>query len=110
MRDVYDSWQNSSHHAVAKCVTCHLPHDFAGKWIAKARSGFNHSRAFTFQDFPEPIRISPHDARLVENNCIDCHQNTVAGMINSHVQNTASAQDRIECVRCHANVGHAGRR
>ena len=28
MREQYDSWQKASHHAHAKCVDCHLPHDF----------------------------------------------------------------------------------
>ena len=37
MQPQYDSWQKSSHHAVAGCVDCHLPHDFVGKYVAKAR-------------------------------------------------------------------------
>src|SRR5215210_2063007 len=36
MRPQYDSWSKSSHHAVAKCVDCHLPHTFIPKYIAKA--------------------------------------------------------------------------
>ena len=43
----YDSWQKSSHKAVAGCIDCHLPHDFIGKYLAKAENGWNHSRAFT---------------------------------------------------------------
>ena len=39
MQPQYDSWQKSSHHAVASCVDCHLPHDFIGKYIAKAENG-----------------------------------------------------------------------
>ena len=27
MRDQYDSWSKASHHAAAKCIYCHLPHD-----------------------------------------------------------------------------------
>ena len=51
MQSQFESWQKSSHHAVAKCVDCHLPHDFIGKYIAKAENGYHHSRGFTFQDF-----------------------------------------------------------
>ena len=45
MRDQYDSWQKASHHAHAKCIDCHLPHDFVGKYVAKAENGFFHSKA-----------------------------------------------------------------
>src|SRR5262249_6929435 len=69
MREQFDSWQKSSHHAVAKCVDCHLPHDFIGKYLAKAENGFFHSKAFTLQDFPDPIRIKPRNARILTLNC-----------------------------------------
>ena len=46
MRPQYDSWQKSSHHNVAKCVDCHLPHDFIGKYIAKSENGYHHSMGF----------------------------------------------------------------
>ena len=39
MRSQYDSWQKASHHNWARCVDCHLPHDFVPKYIAKARNG-----------------------------------------------------------------------
>src|SRR5690606_24278392 len=55
MQPQYDSWQNSSHHTVATCVDCHLPHDFIGKYRAKAENGYHHSVGFTFQNFHEPI-------------------------------------------------------
>ncbi|HSQ68820.1 MAG TPA: NapC/NirT family cytochrome c, partial [Steroidobacteraceae bacterium] len=57
MRPQFDSWQKGSHHAVAKCVDCHLPHDFVGKYLAKSENGYHHSKGFTLQDFHEPIMI-----------------------------------------------------
>lgn len=51
MRDLYDSWQNASHHATATCVECHLPTAFVAKYLAKAENGFWHSKGFTLQDF-----------------------------------------------------------
>ena len=57
MTPQYDSWQKSSHHAAATCVDCHLPHDFIGKYIAKAENGYHHSKAFTLQNFHEPFRL-----------------------------------------------------
>ena len=76
MRDQYDSWQNSSHHTVATCNSCHVPHDPIGKWLVKGENGFRHSWAFTFQDFPEPIRAREISRRVVEHNCRDCHAET----------------------------------
>ena len=65
MREHFDTWQKASHHAVATCNDCHLPHDFVSKYLAKAENGFFHSKAFTLQDFPEPIRIKPRNARIL---------------------------------------------
>ena len=39
MQDHLDSWQHSSHHHVAVCNDCHLPHDPIGKWVTKADNG-----------------------------------------------------------------------
>ena len=63
MQPQYDSWQKASHHTVALCVDCHLPHDFIGKYLTKAENGYNHSKAFTLQDFHEPIMITARSSR-----------------------------------------------
>ena len=102
MQSQYDSWQKASHHTVATCVECHLPHDFLPKYIGKAEHGWNHSVAFTLQNFHEPIRMSPRSAKAVQENCLRCHESLV------------HAQDLPEwgaprCIRCHADVGHGER-
>jgi cytochrome c nitrite reductase small subunit len=102
MREAYDSWQKSSHHANAVCVDCHLPHDVAGKYLAKARNGWNHSRAFTLQDFPEPIRITPPNARILQANCMHCHEAVISAIVPGH----GAPGGDLSCVRCHASVGH----
>ena len=101
MRDQYDSWQKGSHHANAVCVDCHLPHDLVGKYLAKARNGWNHSKAFTLQDFHEPIRITPPNARILQANCMHCHEAVVA-----EIAGHGASGDDLSCVRCHASVGH----
>lgn len=102
MRDPFDSWQKASHHAHAKCVDCHLPHDFVGKYIAKAENGFWHSKGFTLQDFPEPIRIKPKNASILQFNCIECHQALVSDLVDCGAFRDGSNS----CVRCHIAVGH----
>jgi cytochrome c nitrite reductase small subunit len=100
MRPQYNGWQKASHHASATCVDCHLPAEFPGKYIAKAENGWNHSRAFTLQDFPEPIVITPKNADILHNNCLRCH----GALLNE--QSIAFAEGAPRCVRCHDAVGH----
>lgn len=102
MRDQYESWHKASHHATATCVDCHLPHQGLAKWIAKAENGFWHSTRFTLQDFHEPIRIHANNSRILNDNCLACHQDLVADL----VQHGAFADGTNNCVRCHASVGH----
>lgn len=98
MREYYDSWQRSSHHASAVCNDCHTPHALVGKYLTKAENGWNHSLRFTLQDFPDPIRIRPANAAKLRANCLRCHLEMAAEM------------PEADCVRCHAGVGHGPRR
>jgi cytochrome c nitrite reductase small subunit len=102
MNQQYDSWRKGGHHHVAGCVDCHLPHDFVGKYVAKAENGFHHSRAFTFQDFHEPIRITPKNARILQESCIRCH----GEFVHEILPGSTTAQDAVACVHCHRGVGH----
>ena len=105
MRPQFDSWQKSAHHTAARCVDCHLPHDFVGKYLAKADNGYRHSWAFTFQDFHEPIQITPRNARILQHNCVACHGDLVHAILPSGT----TANDAMSCVHCHADVGHGPR-
>lgn len=105
MQPQYDAWQKASHHTVATCVDCHLPHDFINKYIAKAENGYYHSKGFTFQDFVEPIVIKEKNLRLLQENCLECH----GDMVHELVTNEPSDPDFIQCVHCHSGVGHGER-
>jgi cytochrome c nitrite reductase small subunit len=70
MRSEYDGWEKASHHAFATCNDCHMPHDFFGKWLAKASNGYHHSLAFTLWNFRDPIRIKPGNAGILNANCL----------------------------------------
>ncbi len=99
MREHYDAWHKSSHHAVAVCNDCHAPHDFFGKYFTKARNGFNHSLAFTTGRFPEPLRITAWNREITEGACRYCHADIVQAIDPVHGEATS-------CIRCHPNVGH----
>jgi len=101
MTPQYDSWQKSSHHNIG-CVDCHLPHTFVAKYIAKAENGYHHSKAFTTQEFQEPIMIKEKNSRILQHNCVDCHDDMVHELFNRNVNDP----DAVSCVHCHASVGH----
>jgi len=103
MRRQYDGWQKASHHGVATCADCHLPHSFFAKYLAKASNGWHHSKGFTLQNFEEPIRIKPANSAILQDNCVRCH----AAMIHELARGTRG--DAVECVHCHASVGHGER-
>ena len=76
------SWSRGPHHAVAGCVDCHLPHDFLPKYFAKAENGYHHSKAFTLQDFHEPIMIKSKNAGILQESCVRCHADFVHELVN----------------------------
>jgi cytochrome c nitrite reductase small subunit len=108
MRDVYEGWQRSSHHAVAVCNDCHVPQSLVPKLYAKALHGYRHSRAFTMQDFHEPIQIGADSLAMVEANCVRCHEPLVNDILVSPAR--ASHGEGLSCVHCHSHVGHGPRR
>jgi cytochrome c nitrite reductase small subunit len=99
MNDVYDAWSRGSHHAVATCNDCHTPHEFPAKYVVKALNGWNHSLAFTLQNFPEPIRITPANKAVTQANCVSCHAELVSLVHQGE-------DGGPECARCHEAVGH----
>ena len=115
MREQFDGWQKASHHAQTVCNDCHLPHDnVLHMFFVKASNGYHHSKAFTLQDFAEPIRIKPGNAKVLEDNCLRCHgaltaEITAHGTLGVPTDPTQKA-DLYGCVRCHQDVGHGSAR
>jgi cytochrome c nitrite reductase small subunit len=102
MKPRFESWQKSSHHAVATCAACHLPHDFLGKYLAKGWNGLRHSAAFTLQNFPEPIQITELNGRILQASCVECHRE----FVHDIVEGATTDPDAVRCVHCHRSVGH----
>ena len=101
MREQFDGWQRSSHHAVAVCNDCHAPAGFLPKYFTKALNGMNHSLAFTSGRFPENIIVTPRNHRVAEEACLKCHAD-----VTDMVRSTRSRGDAFSCTTCHRNVGH----
>ena len=100
MREHYDAWARTSHHAAATCNGCHTPHDLVGKYTVKAVNGWNHSAAFTTGRFHEPIQIKGFNKEIVLRNCVTCHRDVVGRM------GAGTGGDNTDCLRCHSHVGH----
>jgi len=104
MREQYDGWQKASHHSVAVCNDCHLPHDKTGKYLTKGENGFLHSKAFTLMNFQEPIIIRQKSSKILNNNCLYCH-----GDFTFQISHSGKSKEQLNCVHCHKTVGHGPR-
>ncbi len=102
MRHEYDGWQKASHHTVAVCVDCHLPHSFFAKYVAKAENGMRHGEKFTAQNFEEPITVKARGREILQENCIRCH----ADLVHSLNMGSPEGPGLVECTHCHSGVGH----
>lgn len=110
MNDQYNAWSSSPHHARASCNDCHVPHDsIAHKYFVKAEHGYRHSKGFTFNDFHEPIQMKESSREVVVNNCVRCHEAMTHEIRTATVKPadvTHAVSGSVDCLHCHASVGH----
>jgi len=111
MNTEYATWQHSSHAREATCIECHLPTDgIINKYISKARDGFNHTVAFTFDTYDHAIKISKDGERRVQENCISCHKSIVSTLGSNadkyHNFNDENVENGRKCWSCHQEVPH----
>lgn len=103
MDAVYEGWYHAPHRAWATCADCHTPHALIPKYIVKAESGYHHVTAFVFGQIPDAIRAKESSEKIIQENCIRCHKDTVDDIINGPM-----AFDR-NCFDCHRTVAHGER-
>ena len=109
MRTQYATWQHSSHREVAACNDCHVPQDnFFRKYAFKARDGMRHAYMFTFRLEPQVIRMHEAGVNVVQENCLNCHENThrdtrLAGITAEQVRH---GEGKL-CWDCHREVPHS---
>lgn len=110
MQPEYDGWQMASHHTVAVCVDCHLPHDFVPKYFVKAENGWRHGKLFTTGGFTEPIELKPAARAILQENCERCHAAIEPiGSVHESAYTQVGGQDPLRCTHCHATVGHGAK-
>ncbi len=103
MDAVYENWYHGGHKLWAACGDCHTPHALIPKYFVKAESGYHHVTAFFFGDIPAAIRPRPSSLKIIQDNCVYCHEETVANLIEGPM-----AFDRY-CFDCHRDVAHGER-
>jgi len=108
MTPQYATWQKSSHREVANCNDCHVPQDNVfKKYLFKAKDGLYHATVFTTRGEPEVIRMKEAGVKVVQSNCIRCHQDQVTDarlevMVEDHYENRTTRK----CWECHQEVPH----
>ena len=96
MEAEYEAWFHQGAHRRVACVGCHLPNDnLAAHYFWKSIDGMKDVVVFNSGRVPDDIRISEHGRKVVQENCVRCHEPTVE-MIN---------QERL-CTDCHRRLMH----
>ncbi|MBM4300682.1 MAG: cytochrome c nitrite reductase small subunit [Deltaproteobacteria bacterium] len=96
MESRYEAWFHAGAHRRIKCVDCHLPNDTSlNHALWKVLDGGKEFLVFHTGRVAEDIRLSPHGAKVLKENCLRCHTETMA-RVN---------EDR-NCWECHRRLGH----
>jgi len=84
-------------HNSLKCVDCHLPRDTkVGFYFWKLVDGGKDFIVFYSGRVPDPIKASSHTKKIVQKNCIMCHEGMVSRI---------TVVDR-KCWDCHRRISH----
>jgi cytochrome c nitrite reductase small subunit len=108
MAPQYATWSHSSHREEANCNDCHVPHNNVfNKYYFKAKDGLRHATVFTLRAEPQVIFIKDAGKKVVQNNCIRCHQHLIANyaMQPYSLQHFKNVENRV-CWECHRETPH----
>lgn len=108
MTPQYSTWQNSSHREWASCNDCHVPQDnIFKKYLFKAKDGMYHASVFLTRGEPEVIKMHEAGDKVVQSNCIRCHQDQVTdARLESMVDDHYESRTERKCWTCHQEVPH----
>jgi cytochrome c nitrite reductase small subunit len=96
MESEYEAWAHAGAHRRKMCVDCHLPNGNAGvHYVWKSIDGMKDVVFFYAGAVPERIHLTAHGAKVLQENCIRCHEQTVALIDNQR-----------HCWECHRRIMH----
>lgn len=108
----FETWLHSSHRQYAACNDCHVPHEtMINKYLFKAQDGIRHATIYSLRLEPQVIRMHEAGQKVVQSNCIRCHEklldgtNLVHGTYEQYLQGDAKL-----CWQCHREVPHGSLR
>jgi cytochrome c nitrite reductase small subunit len=109
MNPQYYDWAHSSHRNVATCNDCHVPHDNVfNKYLFKAKDGLRHATVFTLRTEPQVIYILDAGKKVVQENCLRCHEKVVgAEYLGSVLPDYHNYLKERQCLDCHRETPHS---
>jgi cytochrome c nitrite reductase small subunit len=96
MEAEYEAWTHSGAHRRKMCVDCHLAND--NKFVYylwKSIDGLKDMVVFYSGRVPDRITVSSHGEKVLQANCIRCHETTVMRI-----------DTKRKCWDCHRRVTH----
>ncbi len=91
-----------SSHRELDCIECHLPHDnFPHYLIEKGRTGMVDMYHEVIRDYPERIKLDGDARKMVNQNCLRCHESTM-----SYVYLNNQPSGNSDCMKCHSRIAH----
>jgi len=108
MAPQYATWVHSSHRQYTSCNDCHVPHNnIANKYFFKAKDGLRHATMFTLRLEPQVIHIKLAGQRVVQNNCIRCHEKLLTDEpILALTREAHQYRSERQCWTCHREIPH----
>ena len=96
MEEQHTAWSHAGAHRRIRCVDCHLPNgNHLEHYVWKSIDGMKDVIWFNTGMVPERITLSGHGAKVVQSNCIRCHEQAVSEMDTTR-----------QCWGCHRQLRH----
>ena len=96
MEAEFEAWSHAGAHRRKKCVDCHLPNEnMAVHYIWKGIDGLKDALIFYSGNVPERIKLTSHGEKVLQANCVRCHEMTVMLMDTER-----------QCWECHRRISH----
>jgi cytochrome c nitrite reductase small subunit len=108
MAPQFATWSHSAHREVAHCNDCHVPHNNVfNKFYFKAMDGLRHATIFTLRNEPQVIFIRSAGKRVVQQNCVRCHEFLISPDKYLSKENVFhSTKEGRSCIECHIETPH----
>ena len=104
MDPMYENYYHAAHRSAAECADCHLPHENkVAYYFEKGRQGAHDVYVFSTGGTPELIRANENSRRIIQSNCLRCHEDTVESIMVG-----PQPFDR-QCWDCHRDAAHGPR-